>query len=228
MVDRTGSGRTENELLFDYFFGENRCPAMCNSPNLVLGNVSPSLPLVLDTVGCRGGAWEIMPRFARTGGPYLGDENEKHGYFRTWGTEENQRWLRERGGIVNLSMFTMLLDIETPDEYFDWLSRRLLDIGYCPLFDDMDPLIAERIEDIRWAYFPLTDEYPLAMFVVRPDDARWVDELETAIQESGGSCCRVFREGERYAWRLPDGLKRLCTRDPDRTIWAPGSEETSS
>ncbi len=152
-----------------------------------------------------------MPPFARDGGPYLGSEGEKHGYFRTWSAEANQRWLRERGGITCLGSFTMVIDTEISGEFLDLIYQRS-EQDYVPLLDDMLPLLTERIEDIRWTYFPLTDEYPLAMFLSRPSNSHWVDELERTVRRSGGACCRVFLKGGRCIWRLPDELRKLCKR----------------
>ena len=82
----------------------------------------------------------------------------------------------------------MLLDVNTPDTVLDWFYERSIK-EYVPLLDDMQPLIAERMEDLRWAYFPLTDECPIAMFVTRPANRHWVDSLEEAVRMGGGPFC---------------------------------------
>lgn len=200
----------EDVSLFDYFFGGIKRSNALHLPNLVIVNKSPSVSVVLDTVGCRGGAWQNEPPYGKDKGPFVTFEHKNHEYFRSWSSEENQQALRALGKIFRLGAFTMLLDVNVPEEVLNWFDEKINNFGYTPLLEEMYPLIAERIEVLRWAYFPLSDEVPIAMFVTVSANRKLIEEIVISLDKSRLSYTQVVNQHGRPSWRLPDDMKRLC------------------
>lgn len=107
----------------------------------------------------------------------------------------------------------MMLNVDIPDDILQWFSD-LVGPDCSPLVADMLESVLHRIEELRWVYFPLSDEYPLSMFITHSSFSKMVDSLESLAVGSDIPCCRLFTKDGRLRWNPPEELSVLLTGRP--------------
>lgn len=198
--------RSDDDV-YRFVFGPTG-PIAGRLPHIVALAGSEMLSLVLSTLGCSGGVMFDKPPF-NPDGTFFDQVLTPIEDFKLWGAPANQKAIVERASRAKLGCFTMVIDLATPLSIVEWFyESRDPDLG--PHITNMLPMIVERIEDLRWAYFPIEEEFPLAMFVVRPAEAGLIDAVEAAAKGERLPCTRIVEERGRFTWHLPAAMRAAC------------------
>lgn len=194
--------------LFDAAVGQVR-PPISSFANIVFPSGPSAIGRLLSLDSrIRVGVWGEAPPFLRYNEPNtLPWDNAV--YIRLWGESVNQQWLKQKGGAAKLGMFTMVVDCTTTEEVIRYFDSQLEEDA-TPTLDNMWPLVAAKIDALRWVYIPLSDEYPLALFVASTEHANVVDRLRHSLTEDGIAWTLIGEIGGRMGWRLPTPLRRAC------------------
>jgi hypothetical protein len=177
-------------------------------PHLVMPSWKRSLEVVLDTLHCAAGVWGDYPLSDEGGAPNLLDPGSVD-CWRLWKAEANQTYVREHGFHAKLGCFTAVIDSETSWDVINTL-RHAVPKNAVPFIQDILPAIVRNIDRLRWTYMPLWDEVPLAMFVMRPEDAQLVSRIKEILNKEQIPHSRIVKEGQKETWNLGARIRRLC------------------
>lgn len=180
-----------NDEMFEVCFGTSsrsisrlpHCVARCDCERGPL-----FLKAVMDTTGATGAGWgQTRVQCLTDAGEYfLGTEIDDAKLFRQiWRFAPNQQQLQQHGAYPT-DQFSMVIDINTDAAILKRLAdscRRHDVFDFCR--EDCLRLVVDCIEDIGWAYIPLTDEWYYAMFMARPRNADWINSVAERISKSG-------------------------------------------
>lgn len=175
-------------------------PPITRIPHVIFKAEPASMSVVLDSVGQTGGVFGDYPLVDGSGEPYLEPEDgEIINDFVLWELPENQKALFKYGCYPKLDSFTMVINSRTSTA----LLSRLYLLFSSGIGDDESIFyyyncidrVAEVIPELGWAYIPLGDEVPYAMFVGGPRHEVAVKSVESILRETGVDCFRV-RRGE--------------------------------
>lgn len=202
----TNSDFSDHDAFLDIF---GNSPADLHLlPNLV--TLTGSLPL------------ESMLKISHTAGailfdspPYNEDGLANSGVgsaieqFRLWRTPLNQSELIKRGAHFKLGCFTAVLDSELPHTTLHSILASC-SVNDAPYIDDLLPSLIDQIEVLGWCYIPLSDEYPLALILVRPTRSSWIDRMRSTLQSAGSPHTDIRKENSTISWSLPCELRSAC------------------
>lgn len=155
-------------------------PPFNRFPNIVLPTGPRTLKLVRSIVGCSI-AWKgAAPHFDEKSGPFVASDQYFDPYFTGWQYKSNQEWLYHHGGFARVGHFSMYIDATIPEEFHRWLAKELEASEWFDI-ESYWPLLASRLDELRWVYIPFSDEYPLGIFVTRAEDSTWISQLRAAL-----------------------------------------------
>lgn len=201
--------------LFEFIFDDKLRPRVSAFPNVVQISSQKFLRYVLHVSGCRGATWNRHPPYLEDGTPFDADL-DRISSFKLWDADANQRQI-EKEYYCQLGNFNMVIDARTPEELLQWYDlaceENHREIWNYTIFGFHWHLFAPRMKEIRWAYIPLSDEFPLAMFVTHPNYEGWVQAVKQRFMSQGLQFCSVVYENERDTWHLPSHLRKACFKE---------------
>ncbi|WP_337174277.1 hypothetical protein [Paludisphaera sp.] len=176
--------------------------------HVVLPAARRSLEICLRSVNGVGAVWGDIPNHYENGEP-TGPELDDISLFRLWAADVNQRYVLRFGCAAKLGCFTAVIDARTQEDLIQLLDKsRPPDTA--PFIDDVLPAIVRSIERLGWSYIPLSDEYPLALFIVSPARKASIAGIKAAALREGIPFSQLQYITGRETWRLCPELRRMC------------------
>lgn len=197
-----------NERLYVTAFDEND-ENIHRLPNLVVEDGPDSLRRILDVIKMKGIWWAEMPRFGADGERFYDYSSLED--LKLWLTDKNREYLLSNAGYNNGQYLTTIINSETPlhlMENFEKISTHGKSIE-TPWFDNMLPFIMKHIEEIRWAFVPLSGVY-MALFITRPSEAGLIETIKGKLKKDEIPFCQITEKNGQDCWELPDVFKVIA------------------
>lgn len=158
---------------------------------------------ILDVTNAVGARWGSQRgNLVDTDGSFLlRDFHDDPSLFHSlWMLPHNQQELACEGALP-VQEFSMVINVDTPPSVLAKLAqgcRKGKQLSFW--HDDCLNLVVDLIDELRWAYIPLSDEIYFGMFVTRKSDSAWITNVAKRLSVSGE---------EVYAIRSRDGRCEL-------------------
>jgi hypothetical protein len=210
--DQSASEISFDDAMMMQCFGSLN-PPIALYPHCIFEAGARTLRLVLDVVGAKGGIWGgYSPLIDGQGHPYDDSGEGNLADFSLWQLPDNQDLVLESGGNAKLSQFTMVIDSQARPELLlkldDVVRNRPLNTNPY-YYDACLEHVAKCMDELKWAYIPLTDETWFALFVVADDRERWRNEVEAALRQSDEPVFRLTPERDRFHWIEAPSMENL-------------------
>jgi hypothetical protein len=193
-VEKTNSRRHFSGYDIAACFGNER-PRVVDSPHLIVRRAGLRPPawivnhFLSQVVSAAGGIWGRTPFVDRTGHLY-GTRDFPLADFAAWEHPINQ-WevFTQIFGGCDTERFTAIIPTITPLGVLE----RMQSLISCVPGEQAAAIegMADVIESLGWAYFPLVGECPLAMFAVRRQDVTAIEALRAMLDATREPCFQV-------------------------------------
>lgn len=191
----------EDEMMWRAF--ESWDPCLALFPHCILRASAEALELIAYETRSRIGIWgNACPLYNLVGEPYS-PASQPSQDFTFWETPENQTEALKYGEARSGGSFVMAIDSRTPPQLLAAMEKSLRWPEELERYDYLTclTLLCDWIENLRWAYVPLDDEYGHAMFVTSHEHAQLARAVEDILKERGIALARLEKEGERFHWK---------------------------
>ena len=115
---------------------------------------------------------------------------------RLWAEKSNQNYLVDAGCFYP----QFVIDANINEELFAKLTGTP---------EESMTFLVKHIDKYRWFYMPIFDEESVAVFVMRPLDAPWVERVIEKLSNIGIPYTRIVNKGGHDTWQLNDELKNI-------------------
>jgi hypothetical protein len=114
--------------------------------------------------------------------------------FSWWALPDNQSFVASVGAIGSPTGFTMIINAHTsPDTLRRLYATANLDRGYYD-YESFLPYVLGALDDIQWAYIPLSGEDDPALFVTSESSREFLARLVKMLKLKGQPHARIDRE----------------------------------
>lgn len=186
----------------------DRPPGLHHTHHVVLPAARRSLEICLRSVNGIGAVWGDIPNRYEGGEP-TGPELDDISLFRLWAAGVNQQYVLRFGCAAKLGCFTAVIDARTKENLIHLLDKSVPP-DTAPFIDDVLPTVVRAIERLGWSYIPLSDEYPLALFMVSTAKKDSIASIKSAALRERIPFSQLQSISGRETWRLSPELRRMC------------------
>jgi hypothetical protein len=173
-------------------------PPLAYLPHCLFRQGREALTAVLKAANAKGGIFGDHPRWDHDGRPYIGFGKEE---FTLWQLPINQEHVLRYGAYAKLGQFTAVIDSRTPPAlYWQMYSEAESPDAGISCYDWWIANIARWLPELRWAYIPLTEDSPFAMFVARESDGALVEAVKAELATQGIHCFELAVHGDTVSW----------------------------
>ena len=174
-------------------------PPLTQFPHVIVEAGPAFLKLAIDSVCQTGGVFGDEPPVDGSGEPYLiPEDGEIIDDFVLWELPDNQKALFRYGCYAKLDVFTMVISTRSSaallSRLYSLFGSGINDYESIFFYYNCIERVAEAIPELGWAYIPLSDELPYAMFVAGPGHEFAVESIESILNETR---VRYFHVGRR-------------------------------
>jgi len=185
---------SKSKELLEFHFGSAQ-PSLAFLPHCLFRIEKQALIIVLQAANAKGGIFGDTVYWDREERIYLG-VNETTKTFLLWELPKNQELVLERGWHAKLGQFTAVINSRTPSDVIRLMNSEANWMDYMWWIEN----IARWLPDLGWAYIPLTEDSPYAMFVARESDAALVVKIRTELISKGMEVFSLEVQGNKVSW----------------------------
>lgn len=196
--------------LFAICFGSPR-PALAYLPHCLFKPEPKVLAAVLEAMNASGGIFGDSIMWDREGRVYLGDEGKQPEDFVLWELPANQAAVLEGGAFGQLAKFTAVIDARAPTAIVRQMyaaAEEKPEAGISNYVWWVEN-IARWLPELRWAYIPLNEDCPFAMFVASENNSALAERVNAALTSKGIEVFALRVSGDDVAW--PDNVLNRVT-----------------
>src|SRR5205823_1287104 len=157
-----------------------------------------ALRAVLRAANANGAIFGDHPQWDRDGRSFIGFGADE---FPLWELPANQEYVLHCGAYAKLGQFTAVIDSRTsPALYWEIYSEAESPDAGISSYNWWIENFAGWVPKLGWAYIPLTEDSPFAMFVARSGEQRLVQAVKSELVAQGIRAFELTVQGEVVLW----------------------------